>query len=70
MGWTLVCGLKALGKLVELWVEKHIQTEQGEGKEVGEENEGMKGVSRRKGEIEMQYSQYPQPQGSNRQNGD
>lgn len=54
MGWTLVCGLKALGKLVELWVEKHIQTEQGEGKEVGEENEGMKGVSRRKGEIEKQ----------------
>ena len=54
MGWTLVCGLKALGKLVELWVEKHIQTEQGEGKEVGEENEGTKGVSRRKGEIEKQ----------------
>lgn len=54
MGWTLVCGLKAFGKLVELWVEKHIQTEQGEGKEVGEENEGMKGVSRRKGEIEKQ----------------
>ena len=54
MGWTLVCGLKALGKLVELWVEKHIQTEQGEGKEVGEENEGTKGVNRRKGEIEKQ----------------
>ena len=54
MGWTLVCGLKALGKLVELWVEKHIHTEQGEGKEVGEENEGTKGVSRRKGEIEKQ----------------
>ena len=43
-----------MGKLVELWVEKHIQTEQGEGKEVGEENEGTKGVSRRKGEIEKQ----------------
>ena len=41
---------KALGKLVELWVEKHKQTEQGEEKEVGEENEGTKGVSRRKGE--------------------
>lgn len=58
---------KALGKLVELWGEKHIQIERGEEKEVDEENEGMKGVSRRKGEIKREAGEK---EGRDREKGE